>query len=280
MSITSSIPVLQGRGGAVLSAEPDGLVLERPGDELTIPARAIARVHAEARSVTVELKAPAGATPSVHRIEDVSEAAAVVFADGVNALLPERNEEHAENAGNAENEEIDGASLVVLRTFAMTRRQKFLRRLKRFVIGCLGGVVALCVTAAAAGDAAVAVAVVPTGFLGTVGLGAGVYCVGTWNRERRLLKHGITVVASLTDRPGAYLYTDSTGTTRVLSHLGFAPFVRASYDPRDPSDVVVPESPFMRRFNITLGSFILFCGLNGAVLAIWMTVMAVLGEGF
>ncbi|MGW3661015.1 hypothetical protein ACWD6R_37660 [Streptomyces sp. NPDC005151] len=102
----------------------------------------------------------------------------------------------------------------------------------------------------------------------------GVYCVGTWNRERRLLRHGVTVVASQANRPGAYLYTDNTGTTRVLSHMGFEPFVRASYDPRDPSDVLVPQAPFMRRFN----AFVLFCGLNGAGLAIWMTVMAVLDE--
>jgi hypothetical protein len=266
MSITPSIPVLQGRGGTVLSAEQEGLVLERPGEELTIPAGAIARVHAEARSVTVELRAPAGAIRSVHRIEDVSETAAVVFADAVNALLPERTEE------------VDGGALVVLRTFARTRRQKFLRRLKWFVLGCLGGVVALCVTAGIAGDVPTAIAVVPVGFLGTLGLGVGVYCVGTWNRERRLLRHGVTVVASEANRLGVYLYTDSTGATRVLSHMGVEPFVRVSYDPRDPSDVLVPQAPFMRRFNVSLGAFVLFCGLNAAGLAIWMTVMAVLGK--
>ncbi|MBC2908069.1 hypothetical protein [Streptomyces cupreus] len=92
MSIMSPIPVLQGRDGTVLSAEQEGLVLERSGEELTIPAEAIARVHAKARSVTVELRAPLGATPSVHRIEDVSEAAATAFADAVNALLPEPTE--------------------------------------------------------------------------------------------------------------------------------------------------------------------------------------------
>jgi hypothetical protein len=266
MSITPSIPVLQGRGGTVLSTEQEGLVLERPGEELTIPTRAIARVYAEARSVTVELRAPVGATPSVHRIEDVSEAAAVVFVDAVNALLPEQTEE------------VDGSALVVLRTFARTRRQKFLRRLKWFVFSCLGGVVALSVTAGIAGDVPIAITVVPFGFIGTLGIGVGVYCVGTWNRERRLLRHGVTVVASQANRPGAYLYTDSTGTTRVLSHMGFEPFVRASYDPREPSDVLVPQAPFMRRLNLCLGVFILFCGLNGAGLAIWMTVMAVLGK--
>ncbi|MFE9773564.1 hypothetical protein ACFYOV_18215 [Streptomyces sp. NPDC005931] len=259
MSIMPPIPVLQGRDGTVLSAEQEGLVLERPGEELTIPAKAIARIHAEVRSVTVELRAPSGATPSVHRIEDVSEPAATAFADAVNALLPERNEE------------IDGGALVVLRTFAKTRRQRFLRGLKWFVFGCLGVVGALCVTAGIAGVAGLAIAIVPIGAIATAGLGFGVYCVWTWNRERRLLKHGITVVASRANRPGMYFYTDTAGTTRVLSHVSFEPYVRASYNPQDPSDVLVPQAPFMRRFNVTLGAFILFCGLNGvALLAIMM----------
>ncbi|MEV8533160.1 hypothetical protein [Streptomyces sp. NPDC051211] len=83
MSNTFSIPVLRGRGATVLSSGQDGLVLERPGKKLTIPTRAIARVHAEARSVTVELRTLAGMTPSLYRIEDVSAAAAVAFADAV-----------------------------------------------------------------------------------------------------------------------------------------------------------------------------------------------------
>ncbi|MEU0397775.1 hypothetical protein ABZ208_34485 [Streptomyces sp. NPDC006208] len=267
MSITSPIPVLQDRDGTVLSAESEGLVLERPREELTIPTAAISRVRAEGRSVAVELRALAGATPSVHRIEDVSEAAATVFADAVNALLPERTEE------------IDGSALVVLRTLTPSRREKFMRSLKWFVFGCLGVVVAVCVTAGIAGDAGLAIAVVPIGVITTAGLGVGVYCVWTWNRERRLLKHGITVVASPANRPGAYLYTDSAGMTRVLSHWGVEPYVRAGYNPQDPSDVLVPQAPFMRRFNITLGAFILFCGLNGVALLAFMIVDTLSGGG-
>ncbi|MFF8279218.1 hypothetical protein ACF05T_24360 [Streptomyces lateritius] len=86
--------------------------------------------------------------------------------------------------------------------------------------------------------------------------------MGTWNRER-WLEHGITVAASQAGIPGAYLYTDTGGTTRVLPHLGFAPFVRASYDPRDPANALVPQTPFMRRFTITVGAVLLFCALGG-----------------
>ena len=260
MSITSPIPVLQGRGATALSAESDVLVLDRPGEELSIPFIAIAGVHVERRSVTVELRAPVGARPSVHRSEDVSEAAATAFADAVNARLPERTEE------------IDGAALVVLRTLTPSRRETFMRRLKWFVSGCLGVVVALCVVAGIAGDAGLAIALVPIGAITTTGLGVGAYCVWTWNRERRLLKHGITVVAAQANRPAMYLYTDTAGTTRVLSHLSFEPYVRASYNPKDPSDVLVPQAPFMRRLNITLGGFILFCGLNGVALLAFMIV--------
>ncbi|GAA4936725.1 hypothetical protein GCM10023237_68930 [Streptomyces coeruleoprunus] len=79
----------------------------------------------------------------------------------------------------------------------------------------------------------------------------GAYCVGTWNRERHLLKHGITVAASPANTPGTYLYTDSAGMARVLSDRDVEPCLRASNNLQDPSDVLVPHAPFMRRFNIT-----------------------------
>ncbi|MFE0646462.1 hypothetical protein ACFW2Y_33400 [Streptomyces sp. NPDC058877] len=269
MSNTSSPPVLQGRRGTVLSAENDGLILERPGEELHVPAFAIARIHAEGRSVAVELRAPAGVEPTVHRIEDVSEAAALAFADAVNARLPEQTEE------------IDGAACTVLHALASSRREQFVRRLKRFVFGCLGTVVALCVAVGAAGGdgLALAIAGVPIGVITTAGLGFGAYHVWTWNRERRLLKHGITVVASTVDMPGMCLYTDTAGTNRTLPHLGFAPNVRVGYDPRDPSDAVVLQEPSVRRLNIALGAFVLFCGLNGVALLAAMAVDAFSGSG-
>ncbi|MFJ3501763.1 MULTISPECIES: hypothetical protein [unclassified Streptomyces] len=55
-------------------------------------------VRAEGRAVTIEIIGPAGSTPAVHRIGGVIEAAATVFADVVNASLPERADGSAETA--------------------------------------------------------------------------------------------------------------------------------------------------------------------------------------
>lgn len=110
MSISSSIPVLQGDRGTELRASGEELVLRRPDAELRIPFAAIARVRAERRDVAVELTAPAGAEPTVYRVEDVSAAAASVFADAVNAALPERA---------AGEEPVDGAALVATRSLVV-----------------------------------------------------------------------------------------------------------------------------------------------------------------
>ncbi|XIE78455.1 hypothetical protein AB6O49_10535 [Streptomyces sp. SBR177] len=107
MPISSPIPVLQGDRGTELRSSGEELVLRRRDAELRIPFAAIARVRAARREVAVELTAPAGTEPTVHRIEDVSAAAASVFAEAVNAALPER----------APGEEtVDGATLVVTRS--------------------------------------------------------------------------------------------------------------------------------------------------------------------
>ncbi|GGU08060.1 hypothetical protein GCM10010272_61680 [Streptomyces lateritius] len=71
------------------------------------------------------------------------------------------------------------------------------------MLGCLGVVVALRVVAAIAGKAPLAIGIAPVGLITTAGFGVGVYVVGTWNRERRPLKHGITVTASQAGIPGA-----------------------------------------------------------------------------
>ncbi|WP_329120766.1 hypothetical protein [Streptomyces sp. NBC_01353] len=268
MSITSSIPVLQGRGGSVLYAEEQGLVLERPGEVVTFLAGSVGRVHAEGRSVTLELRAKAGVTPVTYRIEDVSEAAAVVFADALNALLP------------VPTDDIDGTSYTVVRSLSPTWHQRFLRRIKWLVIGCLGAVVALCVVVAVAGQAGIIIGLVPVGGITTAGLGVGAYTVGRWIRERRLIRHGVMVFATPSDAPGVYLYTDNTGTTRPLAYWGSEPFVQAGYDPRDPSDALVPQAPLLRRLNFALGLFIAFCALNGVAMLVFLTVDAVTGGSF
>ncbi|MFE5796864.1 IS5 family transposase [Streptomyces sp. NPDC056503] len=75
--------------------------------ETRIPLQAVRRVRAEGSAVAVELTAPAGTTPAVHWVDAMSEAAATVFADAVNATLPDRAEEARESA--------DGSALVTVR---------------------------------------------------------------------------------------------------------------------------------------------------------------------
>ncbi|MET7757534.1 hypothetical protein ABZT27_22955 [Streptomyces sp. NPDC005389] len=270
MSITSSMPVLQGRDATFLRAVQGGLVLERPGERLMIPLRAIARVHVDARSVTVELRAPAGATPSVRRIEDVSAAAAAAFTDAVNVLLPDPVED------------LDGGVLVEVRTFTGTWLQKFRRRLGRVLLGCLGGVLALSLTTAVTGDERTAVTgaafIMALGVMAVVGIGIGAVCAVPWFHESRRHRRGVTVTAVQADEPGTYQYTDSTGTTRTFSHPSPLPSVQASYDPRDPSDVFVLQGRSTRLLDITLGPCFLIAGIGGIAVVIGLVVMTVLGK--
>ncbi|MFE5937168.1 hypothetical protein ACFQ69_17455 [Streptomyces sp. NPDC056470] len=96
MPSTSPIPVLRGSGGVVLQVEDDDLVLTGGRKKTRIPFRAVLSVWAQGRAVTIELTAPAGSTPAVYRIGGMGEAAATVFADVVNASLPERADGSAE----------------------------------------------------------------------------------------------------------------------------------------------------------------------------------------
>ncbi|MFE6787604.1 hypothetical protein ACFVFF_35630 [Streptomyces sp. NPDC057680] len=271
MSITSSMPVLRGRGATVLSAVPGGLVLERPGGQVMIPFRAIARVHVEAREVTVELSAPAGAAPSLHRVGEVSAAAAAAFADAVNVLLP------------VPVEDIDGSALVEVRTSTRTWLQRFRRTLGRVLLGCLAGVLALSVTNAVAGDGRTAVTgallVAALGALAVVGIGLGAVCVVPWFHETRRRRYGVTVIAEQADGPGMYRYADGSGTVRVFSHpAGPVPSLQACYDPRDPADVLVLQDRSSRLIDITLGSCFLLAGLGGIAAVVGLVALTILGR--
>ncbi|MFD3531543.1 hypothetical protein [Streptomyces sp. NPDC058664] len=82
--------VLRGRGESVLRYEGGAgrVTLRRADRERRIPLAAIALVRAEGRSVAIALTAPEEGEPTVYRVVDVSEAAALAFADVVNAALP------------------------------------------------------------------------------------------------------------------------------------------------------------------------------------------------
>ncbi|MFF9909685.1 hypothetical protein [Streptomyces sp. NPDC013457] len=270
MSIMSSIPVLRGRDATVRCSEQEELVLERPAEKLTIPLRAVARVHAEARTVTVELRALAGAVPTAHRVEDVSAAAAAAFADAVNALLPQPVED------------IDGGAVVGVRTFTETWLQTFRHGLRRVMLGYLGALLALAVTTAIAGPERTAVAgavfIVPLGLLAAAFLWIGVVCVVPWFRQLRLRRHGVTVDAVQADEPGTYRYTDGTGVTRLFSHPATTPSVPAAYDARNAAKVLVLQDPSTRLIDITLGSCFLLAGLATTAAPIGLAVMTILDK--
>ncbi|MEU6877117.1 hypothetical protein [Streptomyces sp. NPDC046712] len=267
MSIIASIPVLKGHGGTALSAVSEGLILERPREELTIPGQAIARVRAEGGSVAVELRAPGGAAPAVHRIEGVSEARATAFADGVNSLLLEPDEE------------VDGATLVVLRTIRTRWHQRHLRRFMWFMLGCLGAIVVLSVIAGVTGGAIYVVGTVMIGLFTAAALGAGLFEMGAWLHRRRVLRHGVKDFARPANVPGTYLYVDNAGMTRTVSRFDSGPYVEVAYDPKDPADVFTLRSGFMQRLSISAGTFLLFCGLGGVAALAVVIVEALADSG-
>jgi hypothetical protein len=162
----------------------------------------------------------------------VSEAAATMFADAVNAGLPERTEETGEA--------VDGSALVTVSTRAESDDEWRTRRFKRWgwtlglptvagavTIGILGPVVA----------AVIYVLVTPFG-LRVAGFGAMLLRLtyDIWYLPR----HGITVEAR---RSGvSYVYTDSPGVTHSEIDLfgrSTAPTVHVAYHPETNASVFV-----------------------------------------
>ncbi|MFF6789248.1 hypothetical protein ACFY9C_09230 [Streptomyces filamentosus] len=247
MSPTSPIPVLRGSGGAVLRAEGDALVLTRGDTETWIPFRAVRRVRAEGGTAAVELTAPTGAEPAVHRVDGVSGAAVAVFADMVNAALPARG---GEEAGE---EAADGAALVGVRPAAGSPPESPAARKTRVFRIWLGSVVLLGVVLTAAvwlvAPASVALpllVVVPFGAALTTAGHLGLKVV---HREWYLPRKGITVEAvrrdGTTDRFGAtgnYVYTDLHGQSRVMYAQRRAEAIRIAYHPLKPGTAAVCQT--------------------------------------
>ncbi|MFB7375573.1 hypothetical protein ACFC0D_37765 [Streptomyces sp. NPDC056222] len=241
MSITSPIPVLQGDKGTELRSADEELMLRRPDDELRIPLTAIARVQAERRAVSIELTAPAGATPTVYRVTDVSAAAASVFADVVNAALPERAEGETV---------IDGATLVVTRSLIAGEEEDEDDEVR----GGLPKPAKWTTYTAFAAVAALAVVVglldrnwgrgIATLLLGELGVGASFLAwaglTSVWE-DWYLRRYGITVDARQIYRNGTTTnaYTDTDGVTRYVGGSNKGKPVQVAYHPRKPLTAVV-----------------------------------------
>ncbi|MFI2734218.1 hypothetical protein [Streptomyces sp. NPDC018711] len=242
MSISSSIPVLLGDGNAELRSEGEALLLRRPREEVRIPLAAVARVRAEGRDVTVELTAPAGAEAVSYRIEDVSRAAAGVFADTVNGTLPDRA---------AGEEPVDGSTLVTVTVLggpeAEEDEQAEEEKAEAALIWAplafgLPPVVLSAVVGFAGKDLDRAVAVLMLGFVaGAFGFLAWLALWSAWS-DWYLPRHGITVEADpvLIEGRGTYAYTDATGRLRPVGAGDKArgETIRVAYHPRKPQRAV------------------------------------------
>lgn len=273
MSLASPIPVLRGSGGAVLQSEGEALVLSRADAETRIPLQAVRRIRAEGRAVAVELTAPAGTSPAVHRVEGVSEAAATVFADAVNARLPERAGESA-----------DGAALVTVR--ALTESDEDARK-RRFKIALW--VAALLVAGVTVALGILAPVVIAFLFLLTTPVSVGIAAFGALSMkvvydQWYLPRYGVTVEAmryedmsGLFGRSGNYVYTDLHGANRRVYAKGGAATIQVAYHPKKPGTVTVTYSWLRKTWDTVFCLGVLLVGLAFSAASIVLAVVAFLG---
>ncbi|MFB6615117.1 hypothetical protein ACIGFK_19300 [Streptomyces sp. NPDC085524] len=265
MPITSHIPVLHAGRETVVLVENDALLVRRPHEQTHIPLEAISGVRAEGQSVTIELTAaPTTEKTHVHQVWDVVDAAAAVaFADAVNAALPERTEE---------TEAIDGADLVWGERLYQPSYRNWLRGMKRGALVATLVAVGSSVLVGFTGTPAALVFVIPFSFFGILVLAFGAFLAYAPVEEWYLRKHGVrTVAIRLQDRPGRYAYTDPAGLVRTVRHSIPTWSIEAAYDPRDPGRVLPLRSRGRRIREAILVVLILGIGLlfaGGAVVAV------------
>ncbi|MFI8513846.1 hypothetical protein ACIGHB_22215 [Streptomyces sp. NPDC085460] len=244
----ASFPVLRGRDGAVLTVEDLGLVLDLPREQITFTPDGLGRLRAEGRTVLIELRARKGATPVVHRIDDVDEADARVFADDLNELLAKR----------VDDDDVDGAPFAVIRHLGPTWRKRFHRRLLRGLLGYLLALAVLAVVAVALGHGSLLFMEIPLGGLAWLCLGAGWHGVGRGRRERWLRRHGVVATARRATTRGAYIYPDGTGAYRGFAHGEDDPTLTVAFTADAPGDVLVLSKPFQDMLNTFLAPVVLF----------------------
>ncbi|MFB6783444.1 hypothetical protein ACFCX0_40530 [Streptomyces sp. NPDC056352] len=275
MSITSPIPVLRSANGTVLQFDGDALVLRRKAEEVRIPLLAIRRIRSEGRAVAVELTAPAGTAPSVHRVEDVSEAAVTLFTDAVNAALPMRAEEA---------ETVDGSTMVTARTLTESPQERRKRRRKIWALAVGLSFFALALAVGIHGEWTIALQTLLVGPFGAGIIAFGAMAADNVYRKWYLPRYGITVEAHrvgdthvLGGRFGTYVYTDLHGVSRVAHHRSSATTVQVAYHRAKPHLVTVCESRSTTAGDAVLAVVLLLFGLGVEGVAITVAIAAFLG---
>ncbi|MEU6589654.1 hypothetical protein ABZ923_10585 [Streptomyces sp. NPDC046881] len=233
MTTTASL-VLRGKNGLVLRLEDQAVVLRSAAEERLIPLAAIAGVRAEWRTVEVELLG--GDEPVVYRVQGVTEAGADAFTQAVRRLLPERDGDVVP---------VDGVSLVEVRPLAGRANGWFSERKAVTAAGALL-YLGLLVTVGVVGGWAQAGSLVFGSLLLPVGGFLVFVSVRAILRERRLTRHGITVMAEFshyTNKWRVYSYTTATGAKYTYQTTGVnADRIEVTYDPATPGVATQPGS--------------------------------------
>ena len=273
MSNSSPIPVLRGSRGTVLRFTGDALMWSRDAEEVSIPLQAIAHVRTEGRTVMVQLVAPAGTAPAVHRVDGVSQAAAGLFVPAVNAALPER----AEEDGTA-----DGSTLVSAHTVPDSEDNPRERMMIRMAIGI--GVVSVfsALVVGLLGQWAGALVIV---LFAPLGLGVAVFGVVILHiayLEWYLPRYGITVEVERVrvysySGSAAYAWTDPHGRTRSISGKVTTETAHLAYHPSDADKFTLCYSPLKVAGDLFLSLVVLLVGLGilaGVVFVTRLTFVA------
>ncbi|MFI8516931.1 hypothetical protein ACIGEZ_03730 [Streptomyces sp. NPDC085481] len=256
MAISPSALVLRGSGGTVLRHETDGaLTLRRGDEEHRIPLQAVRGVLPDGRSVSVQLRAPGGAQPVVHRVDGVSEAAVEAFAEAVNLALLELPEPDPST---------DGATLVTTRNLAESQppKQPLLKSWAFWLTApVLTLLLAQSVAVVVAGEPALLVLIWILGVIGWV-----LTAVSAYTAERAFMmwwlpRHGVTVMAEFAFRipsTRVYEYTDLNGETHRYRKQYGGSRAEVSYHPRKPATVIGNFSVVARLWVALLA--LLLCG--------------------
>ncbi|MGW2401395.1 hypothetical protein ACWCYY_33035 [Kitasatospora sp. NPDC001664] len=277
MSIASPIPVLSSSSGSALRFDDDALVLHRTDEELRIPLRAIRRIRPEGRAVAVELAAPTGAVPAVHRLDDVSEAAVALFAASVNAALALLPEEAAA---------VDGAALVTVTALTRSGEERRKRRDRIWMIAVGLAHFALALAVGIHGEWTLALTILVVGPIAGAGsLAFGAMGADIAYRQWYLPRNGITVEAVRVGNArvlggsfGTYAYTDLHGTSRGVNHRSDSPTVQVAYHPDKPHVAVVREKRSSTVGDNALTVALLLFGLAVEAAVITIAVGAFLGQ--